>query len=359
MKNSVIPSFARRVTRALAPALAAASLAFLAVACETYDAPPRVFVVDLVDGNLPDPKAPIVLEFSEPVDPATLAVKVAFLETDAEGNLFDEDEPKDTELAVLFDSTKKDTGGVGELAEDRLSYTIDLTEELPVGPAMVVLVEPGLADAEGTAWEARQRIPFGFKFSCQEGATSEIFLPGAYFLLVDVEKPLPLQLQLWAWFDVDPETGIVTGQFTNADRIKGGSCGCGANDACQTVPTTECVTPSEKASTVESFVDFVANDEPPEGYTFRANGCVADQGNGTVSFGNAPVDVKIGQPDVTVVGTQLTAQFTPDADGVLRCSGSFVASLVLIGTVESGPASGTFTGRSVVEAELPAEIPKP
>lgn len=354
-------------SRALAGLLALAPVGAFG-GCETYDSPPRVFVVDLVDGTLPDATAPIVLEFSEPIDPATLKLKVVLLETDIEGNLFDED-PEDatddegvvTELSTFYvgEAGKDVSGGVGVLSDDRMSFTITLEEPLPVGPAIALLVEPGLADAEGNAAERRQRIPFGFKFSCQEGASSGAFREGAYFFLVDVEVPLPTQLQLWVYFTVDPDTGIVTGQFTNADRVPGGQCGCDPSDACRTLPTQGCVTPSEKAGTVDEHVDFIPNVEPPEGYTFRANGCVAEQPDGSISFGNAPVDVAITQPEITVVGTQLTAQFILGADGVLRCSGSFTGDQVLLGTVDSGPASGTFTGRSVTEAETPADIPMP
>lgn len=360
-----------RAVRALRCGIAA-TLALAPVAtfvgCDTYDSPPRVFVVDLVDGNLPRTGEPIVIEFSEPIDPATLNLKIALLETDIEGNLFDEDledakneDGTTTELSTFYvhEAGKDASGGVGELSADRKSFTITLDEALPVGPALTILVEPGLADAEANAWEVRQRIPFGYKFACQEGASSSVFLPGAYFFVVDVEVPLPTQLQLWVYFTVDPDTGVVTGQFTNADRIPGNACGCDPTDACRTIPEEGCVTPSEKAGTADEYVDFIPNLAPPEGYTFRANGCVADQPDGSVSFGNAPVDVAIEQPPVTVVGTQLTAQFIVGDDGVLRCSGSFTGDQVLLGTVDSGPASGTFTGRSVVEAETPADIPKP
>jgi hypothetical protein len=365
------------VTRALAGLLALAPVAPFG-GCEIYDSPPRVFVVDLVDGNLPDASAPIVLEFSEPIVPSSLSLKIALLETDIEGNLFDEDaedatdeDGNPTELTTFYvhSGGKDQGGGVGVLSEDGRKFTITLDAPLPIGPVLVLQVEPGLDDPDGTsadgtidatdATKTRQRIPFGYKFSCQAGASSAIFREGAYFFVVDVDVPLPTQLQLWVYFTVDTETGVVTGQFTNADRIPGGQCGCEPSEACRTTPSKGCVVPSEKAGTADEFVDFIPNLEPPEGYTFRANGCVADQPDGSVSFGNAPVDVAIEQPPVTVVGTQLTAQFVLGDDGVLRCSGSFTGDQVLLGTVDSGPASGTFTGRSVTEAETPADIPMP
>lgn len=364
LKQYLRPASRQFLPRALASLLvlsSATSLGVMGTACETFDAPPRVFLVDLVAGNLPDNSQPIVVEFSEPVDPATLKVKVALLETDIEGNLGDEDEVDATELTTFFtyDAGKSSEQGVGTLSDDGLSLTIELTEKLPIGPALVLLVEPGLADAEGTAWQVRQRIPFGYAFECQADGTSSLFLPGAYFIVVDVEKPIATQLQLLVWFDLGEDGGIITGQFTNGDRIPGATCGCDPSDACRTVPETECVTPSEKAGTAEEYVDFIPNALPPEGYTFRATACVADQADGTVSFANAPVDVAIEQPPVTVLGTKLTAQFIVEEDGSLSCSGSFVGDEVLLGGNPTGIAAGTFTCRSIPEDQVPADIPKP
>lgn len=342
---------------------------FAAPACETYDSPPRVFVIDLVDGNLPDNKAPIVIQFSEPVDAATLSLKVILLETDTEGNLFDEDaddakdaEGKKTELSTFFvheAGSKEDEGGKGELSKDRLTYTITLNEPLPVGPALALLIEPGLADDQGVAWEGRQRINFGYRFTCSDGGVSQIFESGAYFFVANVEKPLPTQLQLIVWFDVDPVTGVVTGQFTNADRFPGPTCGCPEDDGCSSVGE-KCVLPSQKAGDEEEYGDFlVPNFEPPEGYTFRASVCAVDQPDGTVAFANAPVDVAIEQPEVTVVATRLTAQFVKGADGVLRCSGSVTGEDVILGSASTGPASGTFVGRKIPDDQVPETIPKP
>lgn len=359
-------SLPARAMRVWATLLLLVGVAMAVPACETYDAPPQVFVLDLVDGNLPDNKAPIVLQFSEPVVAATLSLKLVLLETDDEGNLYDEDTGKDddgkaTELTTFFvhDPTKKkDEGGKGVLSKDRLTYTITLDEPLPIGPSLALLVEPGLADDAGTVWDVRQRITFGYRFDCAATGVSQIFKPGSYFFVVNVESPIPTQLQLWVWFDIDPETGVLTGQFTNADRKPGESCGCAAKDGCSSFGD-QCVAPSFKAPSEDAYIDFIPNAEPPQGYTFRANACAADQADGTVSFANAPVDVAITQPPVTVEGTRLTAQFVLGADGVLRCSGSFTGERVILGTAPSGVASGTFVGRHVEEDEAPTDVPHP
>jgi hypothetical protein len=191
---------------------------------------------------------------------------------------------------------------------------------------------------------------------CSEPAVSGVFEPGAYFFVVELEAPLPTQLQLWAWFDVDRE--LV--RFTNADRNPGPTCGCPDDDGCSSVGTEPCVLPSAKAGTEDEYSDFlVLNAGPPEGYSFATSVCTADQPDGTVTFTAAPVDVEIEQPPVTLVATRLSAECAADVDGVLRCSGSIEADQVLLGTANSGAGRGTLVARAVPEGEAPANLPKP
>ena len=46
-----------------------------AMACESYDPPPKVEIIDLQQGVLQDSRAPLVLFFGMPVDPETLTVR--------------------------------------------------------------------------------------------------------------------------------------------------------------------------------------------------------------------------------------------------------------------------------------------
>lgn len=200
----------------------------------------------------------------------------------------------------------------------------------------------------------------GRAVGCSEPAVSGVFEPGAYFFVVDIEKPLPTQLQLLAWFDVDAETGVVTVRFTNADRSPGPTCGCAADDACSSVDPARCVLPSTKAGSEEEYVDFlVANDSPPEGYSFTTTVCTFDQPDGTVTFTAAPVDIVIAQPEVTLVAARLRGQLVVEGEGVLRGSGSFEAERVLLGTADAGPALGTLATRTIPADEVPADVPKP
>ena len=61
---------------------------------------------------------------------------------------------------------------------------------------------------------------------------------------------------------------------------------------------------------------------------------------------NAPVDVFVTSPSVTLRNTKLTASFAIDAQSVLRGAGNLSADDVLLGTSESGAGAGTLTARA-------------
>jgi hypothetical protein len=351
----------QRRLRLLALAPIFALLFFLSAgACETYDSPPRVELVGLVDGVLPDPLKPIELVFSEPINPDSLKIKIIRVETDVEGNLPDEQKPK-KDLVPLFTWEKKTDaiGGLAVLSEDRRKMTITLFQTLPTGPSLAVLIEPGLADVDGNDWEVRQRLVFAFKFSCENATPTTIFKSGAYFLIADVEKPLATQIQLLGIFEVDETTGFYRAQLTNADRnrdVNRCSPACMAGEACRTIPAQACEIPSTKAGSEDEFPDFLPNFTPPTGYSVTALGCLSEK-DGIVTFANQPVDVVIEEPPVTVQAIELSASFVVDGEGVLRGTGSVTASQVLIGGNPSGTASGSMIARLIPADQVPPGIP--
>jgi hypothetical protein len=333
----------------------------------TYDSPPRPEIVGIVDNVLTDFEGPIVVTFSEPVDAATLKVKLVLLDLDDEGNLADEDDDDATVLTEFFSfdgATGTSTLGTGTLSEDRRTLTIDAATSLPVGPSLAVLIEPGLSDDEGNAWEVRQRLVFGYSLACAEGAGAPTTFPsGYYFFVADIETPLPIQLQLFAYLDVDPATGGFVGQFTNADRNRDGSrCSpaCGAEDACQTIPTEQCVAPSTPAGSEDEFSDYLPNFTPPTGFSFGGIGCIVETEGGSV-FINAPTDVNVLQPAVYVEGIKLSLQFAQDGE-TFRGTGVSGANQVFLGgpgASPAGAAKGTVTGRLIPPGEEPPDIPRP
>lgn len=340
-------------------ALLGSSLGVVA-ACEVFDPPPSASIAGLEEGTLADTAAPLVVRFSEPVELDTLSLKVVKLVTDIEGNLADEDKDENTNLDILYSFTNAgESLGVGSVSADRRSLAVSFEFTPPVGETLAVLVDPGLADKEGNVTATRQVLPFGYSVGCEDAGPTEAFPSGVYFFLVDVEKPVPTQIQLYADIRVDTATGLVRAQFTNADRnpdLSRCSPACDATEACRTLPTRECVLPSLKAGTDSEFPDWVPNAALPTGFSFYLDGCVIDRGDGTVAFTNKPADVVIPSPAVTVVGILLSAAFSTEGDGTFRGTGSLKSTEVL---PLVGPGVGTMTARLVPADQVPPNVPAP
>jgi hypothetical protein len=321
----------------------------------------------LTSGLLADPKAPIVVAFSKPPVAKTVSLKIAKYVVDAEGRLGDE--PGNTlgmPLQTLFthDPASGDMMGTSELAADGSTMTITLGVPPLVGEELVLLVEPGLSDAAGTVTVARRRVLFGYESMLNCNMPSTVMRSGAYFFLVAVDKPLAVQIQLFAMVDVDPATGQIKGAFTKAKRnLDPNRCSppCPSADACQLVPTQMCVTPSTVAGSVDEFSDYVPNPSPPTGFSFNATGCAIDQGASMAAFATAPVDVAVSSPMVTLRNTALSSSFSPANDGtdILRGTGSLTADGVLIGTYNGGSGHGNLTARSIDPKDVPPGLPMP
>ncbi|MCW5832170.1 MAG: hypothetical protein KIS78_06950 [Labilithrix sp.] len=340
--------------------LAAAILIAAAASCERYEAPPRPTIQGLTSGVLDDPRAPLVIDFGTSIDPDTLFVKIALFETDIEGTLADEDDDPDNELRVLVrrDPLEGDLGATADVdaAGGRLTLTLD--SALPVGPKLVLLVEGGLRSPTGTVSRHRVRVPFSYVVKCVEQPSA--FAVGTYFVLLDVEQPLGTQIQLLAYVDVDPNTGALTGQFTNADRNPEQKCpsACPSTDVCRLLPAPECVAPSTRAGSVEEWPDFVPNAPPPTGYSFLVQGCAVDDGAASGVF-TAPTTMVVESPKVTVEGLTMTASFAPGADGVVRATGSLTADVVRLGTNPLGPGKGSMSAVRLPDDRVPPDVPRP
>lgn len=349
-------------TTPLLPLLATALLA-LTPGCAEYEGPPQIVITGAVDGHLSDTKAPIVLTFSKPVDPATLKLEIARLVTDVEGNLADEDDDPKTFLGPLFtaDPLEGDTGGVSILSKDATTLTIKPSAAFPVGASLVLLIEKGLADTTGHVTTTRKRIPFSYQFDLKCDKPSQVFATGTYFFLADVKEPIPAQVKLFASIDVDPATGAFVGRFTNSIRNPDPNrCkpACAPTEACRLLPVEACVAPSERAGTAEEFPDFVPNSTPPTGFSFQTTGCVIDQSDGTAAFITSPVDVAVKSPPVTLRNTQITGSFKIVSD-VVQGTGAIAADDVLLGTTSSGKASGSMAARSIPADQVPPGVPVP
>jgi hypothetical protein len=322
------------------------------VACEVFHAPPEPSLPQAQSGLLADPAAPVVVLFDRPIDRSTLTLEIARDITDDRGQLADEQDPP-TALSTLYtyDPLRLDYGGTSVLSSDQTTFTITPKDALPLNPELVLIVEPGLKDlAYEVPTVARRKIIFGYQLDLTCNAPSVVMpASGDYFILIDVVQPVGTEVKLFATIAVDA-TGKFTAHFSGATRNPDPTrCtpACASTDACRTLPgPPACVAPSTAAGSTDEYPDFVIN-TTSSGFSFDAQGCVVDQPDGTALFVNAPVDVFVTQPSVTLRNTKLTATFAVDGSGVLRGAGALTADDVLLGTAESGAGTGTLTARIV------------
>jgi hypothetical protein len=322
----------------------------LLLSCEVFHAPPEPSLPGAQSGLLSDPAAPVVVAFDRPIDPSTLNLEIARDIVNDRGQLADEqDPPGDLSILYSWNPLQGDYGGTSVLSPDATTFTITPNDALPLNPALVLIVEPGLKDvAYGVPTVARRKLVFSYQVNLSCSAPSAVFpAHGNYFVLIDVTQPVGTQVKLFATIDVDA-TGKFTAHFSSATRNPDPNrCtpACPTTDACRTLPgPPACVAPSTAADSSDEYPDFVIN-TMSNAFSFDATGCVVDQPDGTALFVNEPVDVFVTSPSVTLRNTKLTATFAVDAQGVLRGAGSLTADDVLLGTSESGAGAGTLTAR--------------
>jgi hypothetical protein len=328
-----------------------------AMSCASYEPPPKAEIIGLQQGVLSDSRAPLVVHFGMPVELETLTARVVLNETDPEGNLFDEDEDPDSQLKVLIARDPLDGDVASKNAFEDGDATLVMTPEaaLPVGPKLVLVVEAGLKSKAGKENKVRQKITFSYTVKCGAAKPSKL-QSGVYFALLEVQEPIGSQIQLYGSFDVDPATGALSGQFTNADRNTAQQCPmqCGSADVCRLLPAPECVAPSQRCGTADEWPDFVPNVTPPTGYSFSVQGCAVDDGEATGVL-TAPATMVVESPRVTVEALTLTASFS--ADG--RATGSLVADTVRLGGNPLGAGRGTMTAVRIPDDRVPPNIPRP
>jgi len=356
----------RTLSRIAALVVVAAGVAGASYGCDRYENPPRPAIVGLESGQLADPRAPVVIDFGTSVDPSTLSVKIAFFETDNEGNLRDEDDDPESALRtlVVHDPSEGDQGARVTMEADDTRLRLDLLAALPVGPKLVLVVEAGLTTKSGRPLRARAKLLFSYTVKCTAGTRVANFKDGVYYALLDVEQPLGTQIQLYGVMQVDPNSGVLVGQFTNADRnpdrsrCKKVAKACTETEACRTLPEQACVIPSLRAASPSEYPDFVPNSTPPTGYSFFVVGCAVDDGKATGII-TAPATMAVESPKVTVQGLAMTASCGPDATGDFRCTGSLTADTVFLGTNPLGAGKGTMTALRIPEDKVPPNVPRP
>ncbi len=345
--------------------------ALLLVGCQKFDPPPEVRIANNDNGVMTqEADAPFVLLFSEPIEKNTFRTKLIRAVLDSEGNLLDETDPPDLDgflanTLVAFDGSDpenedKDFGGTFDLTEDRLS--IEVGAGFQVSQLYYALVEPGLADKDGHKTIPRQRLPFHFELA---GGGPTILPTGYYYFVFDVDPPpLATQIQVFGYMKVNPDTGAWRAIFTNANRRPALNARPGCPSSCPSdlpicalVPSSRCVKPSEKQTSLVEFVDFLPEVDPPDGYTFIADG-YADGLDGDIALGTAPflIDLTIGTGGINIraENSKVSGVFKQDASGRFVGTGSISVERVKLNGIGEDPTKGVFNAMTLTKEEVSA-----
>ena len=202
-------------------ALITALLTVLWTGC-TYEPPPEVSLVQVQDGVFRLGED-IVMEFSVPVDPETLGIRIFPGDVDIEGLLIHTDSPHLDTCRPGDSPCPRNT--VFTIAEDRLSATLTLDPE-DLGQADVPLaleILEGLKGDNGVTTGTSYWFHFQFKPTDQtlEDSTEDVeFVDGVYLIFGTVDEPLPVILQLMSEFIVLPD-GRVAMAGAESDNLEG------------------------------------------------------------------------------------------------------------------------------------------
>jgi hypothetical protein len=346
-----------------------ALLLLLSLGCEQFDPPPRVRLVGNDNGVMvTSPEAPLELEFTEPYVAESLGLKVVRAQTDAEGNLLDEQSPPQVEefranTRLGYDGRVPEEAFGAVFEPSGLRFVMRPDVAFPWSVPFLLLVEPGLEDLDGNKTRPRKRIPFIYQLP--EGGRNS--LPNGYFyFLMDIEF-LATQIQVYAFFEVDNVGGDWRAIFTNGNRrpalnARPGCPSCDQSDPiCALHPAPQCVKPSVKQTDVRHFRDFLPEPERPDGYTFIADGFARDEPDGSIAIGTKPflIDITVGSGDVHIEAEQslVTGSFRRSATDPDRwiAEGSVRVDVVKLNGNGSTGTKGKFSAMNLTAEEV-AEI---
>lgn len=178
----------------------------LALAACTYDPPPEVTIELPPEGTflVGDP---LTLRFSEPIDPATMAIRVWPNERDIEGEIPDGTAPLLDECR-LADAPCGDADLV--LADDGSSAQVLLARSTLGAPGLPLILEVtrDLADQGG----ATRGVPeyFDVQFSPRREPNTEPveFDDGVYVIVAEIDEPVPAIITLVTDIEVMPDGSL-------------------------------------------------------------------------------------------------------------------------------------------------------
>ncbi len=312
----------------------------LQVACEEYDAPPEVKLIQPAVGFWTS-ATPLELQFSEAIDPASLVITIWPSEFDIEGNFFPGLTPI---LQGCSLATSPCNGLLVELNETATKATLTQNEAFAdrEGTPMTMEIHAGLKDPKGHSRDVPTLYDFQINPRCGNEPVDIELETGVLSLAADVKvtSRFSAWLQMFLDFAVDKEAGRFLAIATFA-RVNDGE----ANNEKD---------PARMRAEISS-----------EGWAVVFSGCLLKQKNGTHFLQSDPFDLRItvvGIP-VTLTGLQVQGTIEPGSDDGSRdfASGTLSAMGGSFGADEPSPIAPVTTaweGFSVDESQIASGLPR-
>ncbi len=312
-------------------------VALCASGCERYDPPPRATMAQPEGGAFIEAE-PVVLTFSEPVDPSTLKLQLWEELRGPEGDLSEDaklyvescDATEDACGDIAIERVEED-GGITELR-----LTFDPEGLGGAGAPQLLEILPGMADFEGN--DTKPSTFFNVQFRLPPSRVNEDpveFQDGTYTLVGQAQlAAFKAKLRLVCDIKVH-ESGEFFFAAAEANNI---------GDASDTTSD-----PKE-----------LEVDTSPIGWTVYTTGFVKldDEGGRFLESDPFDVFVPLGSIEVRLIDVRLIGEIVKDDNGDDNIDGqlSYQAASIKVGnkTTEFGPGSAELVTRYVPEEDIPA-----
>lgn len=287
----------RMTLMALSLGVGVATLGSIA-ACETYDPPPEVSLVQPQIGFWTSDTA-LTLKFTEAIDPASLVVTIYPGEKDIEGNFRPDVKPIVEHCSL---ATSPCNGMTLSLDEPATTATIIQNDVFAdrVGTPLVLIVEKGLRDPKGRTRQVDTSFDFQINPRCGNEPLSIDLQSGVITMTANL-LVLPVWLHMYLDMAVDPATGkvVVVGTFAQLDKTRDPA-----------LPTNY------------PYPDGFRPELDENGWAVTFNGCLVDQHDGTFFFQSDPFDVHIvvlNSIPVVLAGFQVQGTIVPGGGTSADC----------------------------------------
>ena len=307
----------------------------------TYEPPPDVVLEQTEDGVFRVGDS-LILAFSAPVDPTTLAIRIHSGDRDIEGLLTHLDEPLMATCHPADSPCGEDTELV--MSDDRLSASVTLHPDTLGQPDVPLTLEvlTGLTGDSGIATGTEYWFDFQFKPTEEDlvNSTEPIeFENGVYIIGAQVDQPLPVIVTLLTDFVVLPD-GRMAMVGAEGDEI---------GDA-----------PKNTMNPDELVVD-----ESDQGFAVFATGRIrVSEGERFVESEPFEIKVIIGPVTATLEGVRMNGIMVADENGgVDRIEGTLSYTAITMQTGTGDPFlydadSTTFIALYVPEEKIPEGTPQ-